>query len=411
MLLLKCEVEAIIRGATTLRNGKDPDGVYAGSALYVHWPFCKALCPYCDFNSHVQSDIDHARWRNALLAELDHMAATAEIHALASIFFGGGTPSLMQPETVAALIERARHHWPWQTPPEITLEANPTSVEAGKLRAFRDAGVDRVSLGVQSLDDDALRFLGRKHTASEARAAVETALDLFERVSLDLIYGRAGQTREDWLAELDRALALGTRHISLYQLTIEPGTLFHARMQAGRLPLLAPDTQAMLLAATRDHLEARGFQAYEVSNHAHPGEECRHNLVYWRYGDYLGIGPGAHGRIGGPGKAMRHPNGSWAPAAWLDAVETQGHAELPREVVTPSEAATEALMMGLRLEEGVPLRRIASWADLPLVEWLDLDQVKRAVAGGSPRARTHHICARPTSGRMVLDTLLARILA
>ena len=201
---------------------------------------------------------------------------------------------------------------------------------------------------------------------------------------------------------------MGTRHISLYQLTIEPGTLFHARMQAGRLPLLAPDTQAVLLAATRDHLEARGFRAYEVSNHAHPGEECRHNLVYWRYGDYLGIGPGAHGRIGRPGnrRATRTVRG---PAAWLDAVETQGHAELPREVVSPSEAATEALMMGLRLEEGVPLRRIASWADLPLVECLDLDQVKRAVAGGLLELDPSHMRAT-NSGRMVLDTLLAQIL-
>ena len=338
-----------------------------GFALYVHWPFCKAKCPYCDFNSHVRAGVDHERWRRALLAELDHFAALTPGHRLDSIFFGGGTPSLMAPATVAAVIDSAVRHWRPAPGIEITLEANPTSVEAERFRGFRAAGVNRVSLGVQALDDADLRFLGREHSVAEALAAVELAAANFPRHSFDLIYARPGQTMTAWEAELRRALDLAAGHLSLYQLTIEPGTRFHAMVEQGRLVPLDEDVQAALYEQTQALLGAAGLPAYEISNHARPGQESRHNLVYWRYGDYVGIGPGAHGRLTLDGTRLATRT-LRVPERWLAAVESDGNGEEPREQVDAGPQLVEALMMGLRLTEGIPLARLEriggrSWRD------------------------------------------------
>ena len=285
-------------------------------ALYIHWPFCLAKCPYCDFNSHVRADVDEAAWQQALLADLRHEADLAGGEALDSIFFGGGTPSLMPPRLVASLIETATSLFGTRGDPEITLEANPSSVEAGRFADLAQAGVNRVSLGLQSLDDEALRFLGRLHDAAEGRAALDVAQRHFDRVSFDLIYALPGQTAAAWKGELERALSFGTGHLSLYQLTIEPGTRFATMARAGDFTPLADDAAADLFDLTREFTAAAGLPAYEVSNHARPGEESRHNLAYWRYQDYIGIGPGAHGRRGGFA-TVRHKK----PENWLSAVE------------------------------------------------------------------------------------------
>ncbi|MDP8994940.1 MAG: radical SAM family heme chaperone HemW, partial [Pseudomonadota bacterium] len=266
-------------------------------ALYVHWPFCVSKCPYCDFNSHVRASVDQQHWRQALLGDLSHEARAAPGPRLSSIFFGGGTPSLMPPSTCAAVIERAAARLGLAPDAEITLEANPTSVEAGRLAEFRAAGVNRVSLGVQALDDAALRRLGREHGAAEALAAIDLAARLFPRFSFDLIYARPGQTAAAWRAELGRALAHADGHLSVYQLTVEPGTRFHALHARGELRLPPDDVQGELYELTQERLAAAGLPAYEISNHARPGEESRHNLTYWRSGDWIGIGPGAHGRL------------------------------------------------------------------------------------------------------------------
>jgi putative oxygen-independent coproporphyrinogen III oxidase len=324
----------------------------AGLGLYVHWPFCRSKCPYCDFNSHVRAAIDEPRWRHALVRELRHFAAETPGRRLTSVFFGGGTPSLMAPETVAAVIEAAGEAWTLDPDVEITLEANPTSVEAGRFAAYREAGVNRVSLGVQALDDDALAFLGRTHSAAEAVAAVETARGAFERLSFDLIYARPGQSPAAWRDELSAALKLAGEHLSVYQLTIEPQTVFHAAWRRGELAPPAEPLAARLYEMTQDILQAAGLPAYEVSNHARPGGECRHNLTYWRYHDYVGIGPGAHGRLG-------LADGKWAtrqhraPEAWLAAVERHGHATRGRDRLAPADRLAELVMMGLRLREGI----------------------------------------------------------
>ena len=326
-------------------------------ALYVHWPFCRAKCPYCDFNSHVRPVVDQARWRQALLAELDHFAAEIGPRRLTSIFFGGGTPSLMPPETVAAVIDRAIGHFPADPLIEVTLEANPTSVEAERFRGYHAAGVNRVSLGVQALDDAALRALGREHDVAEALRALELAAATFPRWSLDLIYARPGQTAAAWEAELARALTLAGDHLSLYQLTIEPGTVFHARARAGTLKPMPDQRQARLFELTQALTAAAGFQPYEISNHARPGGECRHNLTYWRYQPYIGIGPGAFGRL--PGGAGRVGTSTRrVPEAWLQAVERDGHGEQERERLSRSDLVIEALLTGLRLAEGIPFGRL-----------------------------------------------------
>lgn len=326
--------------------------------LYVHWPFCLSKCPYCDFNSHVRAKVDHAAWRDALLAELDQAASQTGSRKLASIFFGGGTPSLMDPETVGAVIERARHHWAAEPDIEITLEANPTSAEMGKFTGFAAAGVNRVSLGVQSLRPGALAFLGRQHDAGQALAAVEMAAKTFPRHSFDLIYARPEQSLEDWRSELTEALAHVNGHLSIYQLTIEPGTAFHTDHRLGRFKTPDEEKAAAFFDVTQEVLEAAGMPGYEVSNHAVPGQESRHNLIYWRYRDYVGIGPGAHGRvtIDGVKRAQRRFR---LPEKWLEQVTRAGHGTEEDTPLAPEDRVAECLMMGLRLTEGVPLARIA----------------------------------------------------
>lgn len=330
-------------------------------ALYVHWPFCKAKCPYCDFNSHVRADIDHGRWARALVRETK--AALAPYHGragvrLESVFFGGGTPSLMAPETVEAVLGAAKALVPFADDVEITLEANPTSVEASKFQGFRAAGVNRVSLGVQSLEGEALRFLGREHDAQEALAAVDLARSIFPRWSFDLIYARPDQTPDSWARELEAALFRAGDHLSLYQLTLEPGTAFFTRARLGERMTAEEEAAVDLWETTQSVTAAAGFSAYEVSNHARPGGESRHNLVYWRYGDYAGVGPGAHGRVSDGAGARIATTRTRLPEKWLETVEAEGEALTERVVVPVEERRRELLLMGLRLSEGVPERRL-----------------------------------------------------
>jgi oxygen-independent coproporphyrinogen-3 oxidase len=322
-------------------------------ALYIHWPFCVSKCPYCDFNSHVREAVDQAQWREALLADLAYEAQAHPGGPLGSIFFGGGTPSLMPPETVAALIEAAERHWGFAPGIEITLEANPSSVEAARFADLARAGVNRVSLGLQALDEEALRFLGRAHGLDEGLAALGTAQAAFRRVSFDLIYALPGQSEDGWAAELARALSFATGHLSLYQLTIEPGTRFAALAAKGALPLTDPDHGAALYEITQALTQAAGLPAYEISNHARPGEESRHNLAYWRYRPYLGVGPGAHGRRGAQA-TQRHKK----PENWLAALARNGHGTVEETALTPHDEALEKLLMGLRLRDGVALDEV-----------------------------------------------------
>lgn len=326
-------------------------------ALYVHWPFCVSKCPYCDFNSHVRAAVDQVAWRDALIADLRHEATLLPGRRVGSVFFGGGTPSLMPPATVAAILDAASAAWGFAPGVEITLEANPSSVEAARFADLAAAGVNRVSLGLQSLDDRALHFLGRAHDVAEGVAALGVAQSVFARVSIDLIYARPDQPLAAWEAELARALAFGTEHISLYQLTIEPGTRFATEALAGRLVLPDQDAAADIFETTRAMAAAAGLPAYETSNHARPGAESRHNLTYWRYRDYAGIGPGAHGRRGGLA-TVRHRK----PENWLAAIARNGHGTQSEEPLAPHDRATEALLMGLRLTEGIDLARIARLA-------------------------------------------------
>ena len=335
-------------------------------ALYIHWPFCLKKCPYCDFNSHVREGVDVAQWQAALLADMRHEAELAGGEALESVFFGGGTPSLMPPTLVAALLAEAERLWSFASGIEITLEANPSSVEASKFRDLAAAGVNRVSLGLQALDDETLRFLGRLHDVQEGLAALQRAQEAFTRVSFDLIYARPGQTPEQWAQELDRAIGFGTSHLSLYQLTIETGTRFATDVRQGAFEPLAEDPAADLFELTRERTEAAGLPAYEVSNHARPGEESRHNLTYWRYQDYIGIGPGAHGRRGGMA-TTRHKK----PENFLEAVARNGHGLAAERALVPREQGAEALLMGLRLREGVDLAGLAQRLSLPAADLID----------------------------------------
>jgi oxygen-independent coproporphyrinogen-3 oxidase len=366
-----------------------------GLALYVHWPFCVSKCPYCDFNSHVREAVDQAAWREALLRDMAHEAEAGPPGPLGSIFFGGGTPSLMAPATVAALIETAQRHWRFAPGIEITLEANPSSVEAARFADLAAAGVNRVSLGLQSLDDRALRFLGRAHDAEEGLAALATAQRHFDRVSFDLIYALPGQTAEDWQAELGRALGFGTGHLSLYQLTIEPGTRFAALAAKGELVQTDPDFAASLYELTQETTEAAGLPAYEISNHARPGEESRHNLTYWRYRPYLGIGPGAHGRRGGLATA-RHRK----PENWLAALERNGHGLAEETPLSAQEQAREALLMGLRLGEGVATEGLETHID-----WSAAARLERQGLLARAPGRLHVL----PLGRLLLDRILAEI--
>ena len=338
----------------------------AGFGIYVHWPFCAAKCPYCDFNSHVRhGGIDQARYAAAFVRELAHAAEGFEGRRVDSVFFGGGTPSLMAPETVDAILGAIGRQFALADDAEITLEANPTSVEAGRFAAYRSSGVNRVSLGVQALNDTDLKTLGRLHTAAEALDAVDIANRTFDRVSFDMIYARPGQTVAAWEGELTRALAFGPSHLSLYQLTIEPETPFGALHRAGRLVVPDADTGADLYRVTQELTAAAGLPAYEVSNHARPGQESRHNLIYWRCGDFLGIGPGAYGRYG-TGQGRIETTRLRSPEEWLNAVEAHGHGTAALRHVGRGEAGDEILMMGLRLTEGIDLDRHAAIAGRPV---------------------------------------------
>lgn len=344
-------------------------------ALYIHWPFCLKKCPYCDFNSHVRDGVDVDAWQAALLADMAHEAQASGTPGgsgdeLGSIFFGGGTPSLMPPALVAALIEAAGRHWRLADDIEITLEANPSSVEAANFAALAQAGVNRVSLGVQALDDAALKFLGRLHDVNEALAALEVAQRHFGRVSFDLIYARPGQSAAAWEAELARALSFGTGHLSLYQLTIEPGTRFATLVREGAFAPMDDDPAADLFALTRSLTAAAGLPAYETSNHARPGEESRHNLAYWRYLDYAGIGPGAHGRRCGAA-TVRHRK----PENYLSAIAQQGHGIAEERALSLPEQASEALLMGLRLTEGIEPAVLAERFGLERTQLLDAGKV------------------------------------
>ena len=386
------------------RRGRDWRA--GGFGVYVHWPFCAAKCPYCDFNSHVaKGPVDHARWAAALTREL---AAAREItgpRRADTLFFGGGTPSLADPATIGAVIEAVDRHWGLAPGAEITLEANPTSVEAGRFRAYAAAGVNRVSMGVQALNDADLRALGRMHSAAEARAAFDVARAAFSRVSFDLIYARQGQTPQAWEAELRAALAMAVDHLSLYQLTIEPGTPFHALRAAGKLRPPGDEDAAAMYFITQELCADAGMPAYEISNHARPGAESRHNLIYWRYGDFAGAGPGAHGRLTRADGVRLATLAEADPARWLAAVEARGDA-LAVEPVAPSAQAVEHLMMALRLAEGADMDRHALLAGEPLPQ----ARVAGLIAQGLARREGARLSAT-AQGRAVLDAMLRDLLA
>ncbi len=339
------------------------DWEHGGFGLYIHWPFCQAKCPYCDFNSHVVALIDQNAWSAAYLSEIERVGTETEGRVLRSVFFGGGTPSLMDPDVVDAILTKVRATWPIANDIEITLEANPTSVEAGRFAGYRDAGVNRVSMGIQALNDPDLKALGRLHSAREALDAFELARGVFDRVSFDLIYARQGQSLAAWRSELDQALSMAIDHLSLYQLTIEDGTAFGDRYAAGKLRGLPDDDlSADMYALTQDVCAAAGFAGYEVSNHARSGCESIHNKIYWRYGDYVGIGPGAHGRLTLSGQRFATEAPS-APILWLTQVKRTGSGDGVRVSLTPAEQAAEFLLMGLRLSEGVCLDRLSSFGE------------------------------------------------
>jgi oxygen-independent coproporphyrinogen-3 oxidase len=378
-----------------------------GFGVYVHWPFCAAKCPYCDFNSHVRHvAIDQERYAAALAREMAAMRSRIGPRAVTSIFLGGGTPSLMKPRTVGAVLDAVAKNWTVPAGIEVTLEANPSSVEAERFRGYRDAGVNRVSLGVQALNDRDLKFLGRLHNVEQALGAIRLARETFPRLSFDLIYARPGQTLEAWEAELEEAIGHAADHLSLYQLTIEEGTPFHALHSIGKIAVPGPDHAADLYELTQRVTAARGLPAYEVSNHARPGAESRHNLVYWRYGEYAGIGPGAHGRFLEDGRRIVTFT-ERTPETWLNLVEAKGHGVSGGEILSRSEEADEFLLMGLRLIEGIDLVRYEQLSGRPLSEKrLSVLLDERLVEPvGNSRLR-----ATP-SGMVVLDALVADLAA
>lgn len=381
----------------------------SGFAIYLHWPFCKSKCPYCDFNSHVRERVDHARWRAALIRELEHYAGLTPGQTVTSVFFGGGTPSLMEPGTVGAVLDSIATLWPVAAGLEVTLEANPTSVESDKFRAFRDAGINRVSLGIQALDDDALRFLGRQHNAAEATGAIALAARTFDRFSFDLIYARPGQSVAAWEAELRQALDYAVGHLSVYQLTIEEGTAFFPLHARGELVLPSEDLAGDLYEATQNLLTQAGLPAYEISNHARPGEESRHNLTYWRYGDYVGVGPGAHGRLTLDGEKFA-TRAHRAPEIWLERVERDGHGAAVPDLIDRTARGTELLMMGLRLTEGIHLARLAEETDRTLDKIVDSGALKRLIEGGFLNVDAERLGATH-EGRQRLNAVLGALLA
>jgi putative oxygen-independent coproporphyrinogen III oxidase len=372
-------------------------------ALYVHWPFCVSKCPYCDFNSHVRDSVDQAVWRDALLADLRHEAGVLPGRTVGSIFFGGGTPSLMPPETVAAVIAEADALWGLADDVEITLEANPNSVEVANFADLAAAGVNRVSIGVQSFDPEVLEFLGRAHSQDEARRAIAAAQSCFDRVSFDLIYARPGQSLAAWESELADALAFGTDHLSLYQLTIEPGTRFATLAAKGDLTIPDGDAAADLFDATQAMTRAAGLPRYEVSNHARIGQESRHNLAYWRYADYAGVGPGAHGRRRNQA-TERHKK----PENFIAAVTRNGHGLKVEADLPPHERATEAMLMGLRLTYGVDLARIEARSGLARDEFVDAGAVARLAGQGLMRQDGDRL-AVTDEGILLLDSILSAV--
>jgi len=372
-------------------------------ALYIHWPFCLAKCPYCDFNSHVRDSVDHGLWERGLLADMAREAEVAGGERLTSIFFGGGTPSLMPPALVERLLAEAERRWGFAEGIEITLEANPSSVEAARFAALAGAGINRVSLGLQALDDETLRFLGRLHDAREGLAALDIARHRFARVSFDLIYARPGQSASAWEAELRRALSFETGHLSLYQLTIEPGTRFATMVRERAFAPLDDDAAADLFDLTREITAAAGLPAYEVSNHARPGEESRHNLAYWRYQDYCGIGPGAHGRRGGVA-TVRHRK----PENWLAAIARQGDGIAETRALPPREQASEAMLMGLRLAEGVDVAALAARCGLAAAELCDAEKLGFYCRQGLAWQAERRIGVTPR-GMPLLDALIAEL--
>jgi putative oxygen-independent coproporphyrinogen III oxidase len=386
---------------------KSKIGAGPGFGVYVHWPFCLSKCPYCDFNSHVRAKpVDDARFLEAYRAELAHRAGLTQGRIVSSIFFGGGTPSLMKPATVAAILEAIAGFWPVAPKAEVTLEANPTSVEAERFRGFKEAGVNRVSLGVQALNDADLKALGRNHTAIEALRAVDLAASIFDRYSFDLIYARPGQTVDGWRQELEAAITRARDHLSLYQLTIEYGTMFERLRDAGKLILPDNDLARALWDVTQEITAKAGLPAYEISNHARPGGESLHNLIYWRYGEYIGVGPGAHGRILSAKGRRAHATESH-PEMWLTVVESEGHALVEDEVLSSEELADEFLLMGLRLSEGIEP------AEFEAMSGRDLDpgRVASLIADGmveyTPRGRIRV----SAEGFPVLDAVVADLAA
>ena len=375
--------------------------------VYIHWPFCLSKCPYCDFNSHVRhGGIDQARYVAAYLREIETMAARTKGRTVSTIFFGGGTPSLMQPQTVSAILDGIGRHWVIATDVEVTLEANPTSVEAERFRGFRDAGINRVSLGVQALDDAALRALGRTHSAEEAVRAVAIASAVFDRYSFDMIYARPGQTAQAWVGELRDAIALAAEHLSLYQLTIEPDTPFFGLHAAGKLAMPNDDIARDLYDLTQDVCDKAGFSAYEISNHARPDAQCRHNLVYWRGGDYAGIGPGAHGRLEQDGHRYATATEK-RPESWLMRVEGFGHGLVVDEALTREERADEYLLMGLRLAEGIDPKRYEALSGRPL----DAARVAILRAEGAVETTANGYLRVTQSAFPILDAVVADLAA
>lgn len=378
-----------------------------GFGVYLHWPFCAAKCPYCDFNSHVRhAPPDEAAWRAAFAREIAHVAALTPGRTVTSIFLGGGTPSLMQPATVGALLDAVAGAWSLAPDAEVTLEANPTSVEAERFRGYRAAGVNRVSLGVQALDDASLKALGRLHSAEEAMRAVETAARHFARYSFDLIYARPGQTPAAWAAELRAAIARAAEHLSLYQLTIEEGTPFHGLAAAGRLVVPEEETARALFDVTQEVCAAAGLPAYEISNHARPGAESRHNLLYWRYGEYAGLGPGAHGRLVRPEGRIGTVT-ERRPEAWLNRVARDGHGLTATEMLSPAEEGDEFLLMGLRLREGIDPARYAALSGRAI----DPDRLGGLMAEGLVRRTRSGRIAATARGAPVLNAVVAELAA
>jgi putative oxygen-independent coproporphyrinogen III oxidase len=381
------------------------DWQHGGFGLYLHWPFCQSKCPYCDFNSHVTASVDEARWAAAFTAEIARAGRLTPGRHLRSIYFGGGTPSLMSPDLVSAILEQARKTWAFANDCEITLEANPGSIEAGRFAGYKDAGVNRISMGMQAMNDADLRRLGRMHSAIEAQQAFDIARYIFDRVSFDLIYARQDQSLSDWKAELATALTMAADHLSLYQLTVEDGTVFGDRFAKGQLRgLPGEDLSVAMYEATQELCDAAGMPAYEVSNHARPGAESRHNLIYWRGGDYVGIGPGAHGRITA-GSVRSATVCAKAPGAWLNAVESTGSGLVSQEALLGEEAAAEYLMMGLRLSEGISRSRFLALGGTERPE-----NIKELVGLGMVLTDGETLRTSP-EGRLLLNEVLRRLLA